>query len=236
MSDITASQDIVQENQRRRGWRTIRRVAPYLWPAAHPWVKRRVVLAVITLFAAKLIAVITPFFYKAAVDALAGDADDAAFMLALGAVGLTVAYGFARLMNVGFQQLRDVIFARVGQRALRQLARETFEHIHQLSLRYHITRKTGGLSRIIERGVKGVDFLLRFLLFSIGPLFIELLMIAVILAVVFDLWYLAVVFVTIAIYIWFTFKVTEWRVQIRKEMNDQDTDANQKGHRQPAEL
>ena len=119
-------------------------------------------------------------------------------------------------------------FARVGQRALRQLALETFTHIHRLSLRYHITRKTGGLSRIIERGVKGVDFLLRFLLFSIGPLALELLMISVALFFLFDVWYLAVVVLTIALYVWFTFRVTEWRVKIRKEMNDQDTDANQK--------
>ena len=108
--------------------------------------------------------------------------------------------------------------------------------MHALSLRYHITRKTGGLSRIIERGVKGVDFLLRFMLFSIGPLVLELIMIGAILFFVFDVWYLAVVVLTIWIYIWFTFKVTEWRVQIRKEMNDQDTDANQKGDRQPAEF
>jgi ATP-binding cassette subfamily B protein len=108
------------------------------------------------------------------------------------------------------------------------LALETFQHIHRLSMRYHITRKTGGLSRIIERGVKGVDFLLRFLLFSIGPLILELLMIAVILLWHFGFSYLGVVAVTIAIYIWFTFKVTEWRVRIRKEMNEQDTDANQK--------
>ncbi len=100
--------------------------------------------------------------------------------------------------------------------------------MHNLSMRYHITRKTGGLSRIIERGVKGVEFLLRFMLFSIGPLMLELLMIAVVLYFVFDAWYLAVVTGTIAIYVWFTFKVTEWRVRIRKEMNDQDTDANQK--------
>ncbi|QMU57403.1 MAG: ATP-binding cassette domain-containing protein [Boseongicola sp.] len=215
-------------NERRSGMRTIRKVAPYLWPDAHPWVKQRVVLAMIALFISKLISVGTPFFYKAAVDALAGDATDAAWMLGMGAVGLTVAYGVARLMTVGFQQLRDVIFAAVGQRALRQLALETFTHIHRLSLRYHITRKTGGLSRIIERGVKGVEFLLRFLLFSIGPLNIELLMIAVVLAVVFDVSYVAVIAVTIGIYIVFTFKVTEWRVKIRKEMNDQDTDANQK--------
>jgi ATP-binding cassette subfamily B protein len=178
------------------------------------------------LFFAKLIAVGTPILYKGAVDALAGEGS--ASMLAIGAVGLTVAYGFVRLMNVGFQQLRDVIFAKVGQRALRALALETFTHIHRLSLRYHITRKTGGLSRIIERGVKGVDFLLRFLLFSIGPLILELIMIAIILFFLFDVWYLAVVVGTISLYIWFTFTVTEWRVKIRKEMNDQDTDANQK--------
>ncbi|MGI9389431.1 MAG: ABCB family ABC transporter ATP-binding protein/permease [Boseongicola sp.] len=216
------------DHERRSGWRTIRKVGPYLWPNEFPWVKRRVVLALAVLFFARLISVITPFFYKAAVDSLAGEGLDPAWALGLGAIGLTVAYGFARLMSVGFQQLRDAVFAAVGQRALRQLALETFTHIHNLSLRYHITRKTGGLSRIIERGVKGVEFLLRFMLFSIGPLLLELLMIGIILAVVFDLSYVGVVAVTIAIYIWFTFKVTEWRVKIRKEMNDQDTDANQK--------
>ncbi|MGJ8625102.1 MAG: ABC transporter transmembrane domain-containing protein, partial [Yoonia sp.] len=209
-----------------QGLSVIKRVIPYLWPDGETWVKRRVVAALSVLFLAKLIAVSTPIIYKGAVDALAGEGS--ASMLAIGAVGLTLAYGFARLMNVGFQQLRDVIFAKVGQRALRALALETFTHIHKLSMRYHITRKTGGLSRIVERGVKGVEFLLRFLLFSIGPLIIELLMIAVILFFLFDVWYLAVVVGTIALYIWFTFTVTEWRVKIRKEMNDQDTDANQK--------
>ena len=213
-------------NDQIQGWNVIKRVVPYLWPDNEPWVKRRVVAALAVLFLAKVIAVGTPLFYKGAVDALAGEGSAA--MLAVGAVGLTLAYGFARLMNVGFQQLRDVIFARVGQRALRALALETFTHIHRLSLRYHITRKTGGLSRIIERGVKGVEFLLRFLLFSIGPLLLELLMIAMVLFFLFDIWYLAAVVGTIALYIWFTFTVTEWRVKIRKEMNDQDTDANQK--------
>lgn len=218
----------IDVTSRRSGFNIIRKVAPYLWPEDLPWVRHRVVLSMLVLILSKAVAVVTPFFYKAAVDMLAGDAPDPAMMLGLGVVGLTVAYGMTRLMAVGFQQLRDVIFATVGQRALRMLALETFTHIHALSLRYHITRKTGGLSRIVERGVKGVEFLLRFLLFSIGPLVIELLLIAVVLAVVFDVWYLAVVFVTIALYVWFTFKVTAWRVKIRKEMNDQDTDANQK--------
>ncbi len=219
----------IAAEERESGLKVIRRVAPYLWPDDKPWVKRRVVLAMIALVIAKLVAVGTPFFYKAAVDALSGDlAADAAWTLGAGAVGLTVAYGMARAMNVGFQQLRDIFFARVGQRALRQIALETFQHIHRMSLRYHITRKTGGLSRIIERGVKGVEFLLRFLLFSIGPLILELLMIGIVLAVVFDIWYFIVVLGTILLYVAFTFRVTEWRVRIRRVMNDQDTDANQK--------
>ena len=218
------------EVDRKSGMRTIRKILPYLWPADKSSIKVRVVLSLIVLVLARTVSVATPFYYKAAVDALAPAAKEAepAVLLAMGAIGLTIAYGALRLLSVGFNQLRDVIFARVGQRALRRLALETFEHIHALSLRYHIARKTGGLSRIIERGVKGVEFLLRFMLFSIGPLILELLMIAAILFFVFDVWYLVVVVSTISIYIWFTFKVTEWRVQIRKEMNDQDTEANQK--------
>jgi ATP-binding cassette subfamily B protein len=211
--------------ERSSGWRTIQKVGPYLWPKDMPWVRRRVVLAMVLLLLGKLVSVVTPMFYKEAVDSLA---TQGVSPLAIGAIGLTVAYGLARLMTVGFQQLRDAVFARVGQRALRMLALETFEHIHKLSMRYHITRKTGGLSRIIERGVKGVDFLLRFMLFSIGPLILELLLIGVILTVLFDARYLLVVSVTIALYVWFTFAVTEWRVKLRREMNDQDTDANQK--------
>ena len=170
-------------------------VLPYLWPKDNREIRIRVVLALVVLVLARVVSVLTPFFYKGAVDAMApGGADsNASVFLIVGAVGLTIAYGFARLMTVGFNQLRDVIFAKVGQRALRQLALETFQHMHALSLRYHLTRKTGGLSRIIERGVKGVEFLLRFMLFSIGPLVLELLMIAAILFFVFDVWYLAVI-------------------------------------------
>ena len=216
------------DQPRASGWATIAKVAPYLWPEGETGLRARVVLAMTALLISKLIAVGSPMLYKAAVDALAPSPLDAGWLVGIGAVGLTIAYGMARLMNNGFQQLRDAFFAAVGQRALRQLALETFTHIHALSLRYHLTRKTGGLSRIIERGVKGVDFLLRFLLFSIGPLVLELLMIAVVMLVLFDVWYLAVIVVTIALYVWFTFAVTEWRVKIRRVMNEQDTDANQK--------
>ena len=214
--------------EKGRNMRTLSKLLPYLWPPGEAWVKRRVMLAMLALVLGKLISVTTPYLYKRAVDALGGTAPDAGTMLGLGAVGLTVAYGVARLGNVGFGELRDAVFVRVGQRALRKLALETFTHIHRLSMRYHITRKTGGLSRIIERGVKGVDFLLRFMLFSVGPLILELTMVSILFAVLFNIWYMLVVVVTITIYVLYTFRVTEWRVQIRRDMNAQDTDANQK--------
>ncbi|MFT3690047.1 ABCB family ABC transporter ATP-binding protein/permease [Paenirhodobacter sp.] len=215
-------------DERARNARTIRSVVPYLWPKGEGWVKRRVVGALVLLALAKVISVATPFLYKAAVDALAGPAQAQGWLLPLGAVALTVAYGVARLASTGFGELRDAVFVRVAQRALRKLALETFRHIHALSLRYHITRKTGGLSRIVERGVKGVEFLLRFLLFSIGPLILELTLVTVIFAVMFDWRYAVAVVVTIGLYVWFTLAVTEWRVAIRQRMNDADTAANQK--------
>lgn len=221
--------NFVENKQSYSSWLTIKKVAPYLWPDQQSWVKRRVILALMFLMLAKIVAVSTPFLFKAVVDGLASNGKSTdALMLLLGASGIVFAYGFFRLASVGFGELRDVIFAKVAQRALRSLALETFEHIHALSLRYHISRKTGGLSRVIERGVKGVDFLLRFMLFSIIPLIIELTLVATILFLVFDIWYLVVVVTTITLYIWFTFTVAEWRVKIRKEMNKQDTEANQK--------
>ena len=205
----------------------VRRVVPYLWPAGQAWVKWRVVIAVASLILAKLVAVATPMILGAAVDSLSGK--DAGYsVVVLGAGGLTIAYGVSRVLDSGFQQLRDVVFAKVGQRALRRVGLETFQHIHNMSLRYHLSRKTGGLSRVMERGVKGVAFLLRFLLFSIGPLLLQLVLISGALAAFFDLRYLLVIVVAIIAYVWFTAVVTEWRVKIRKQMNDQDNDANQK--------
>ncbi|RPE71564.1 ATP-binding cassette subfamily B protein [Pacificibacter maritimus] len=211
------------------GWKVARQVVPYLWPRDSKSARVRVVVALVFMVLAKVVSVSAPYFYKLVVDLLSGETEaDPAMILMLGAVGLTVAYGLSRLMTNGFQQLRDAVFAPVGQAALRKLALQTFEHIHALSLRYHLTRKTGGLSRIIERGVKGVAFLLNIMLFGIFPLFLELGMVLVILWSAFGFSYLAVVAATIAAYVAFTFKVTEWRVKIRKEMNDQDNDANQK--------
>ena len=221
---VTASEEEISR-QRGSGMRTIRKVAPYLWPEGQFWVKWRVVVALVLLVLAKIVAAVTPYLFGLSVDALA---DSGTSNFVLGAIGLTLAYGATRLMGVLFQQLRDSVFARVGQRALRRVALATFTHIHNLSMRYHITRKTGGLSRIIERGVKGVEFLLRFMLFNLGPLILELAIVAGILAFKLGPSYLLVIVVTIALYVIFTFRVTEWRVQIRRRMNEQDTDANQK--------
>jgi ABC-type transport system involved in Fe-S cluster assembly fused permease/ATPase subunit len=197
-----------------------------MWPVGNFDLRARVVVALLALIGTKFVAILAPILQAWAVDDLAGDGVPA---FALGAIGLTVAYGVARILTNGFQQIRDALFAKVAQRALRSLARETFEHIHRLSLRYHVTRKTGGLSRIIERGVKGVEFLLRYLVFSTGPLVLELIFIG---AAIFwklqDWRYVGIILATIAVYVWFTLAITEWRVKLRRVMNEQDTDANQK--------
>ena len=215
-----------EQSEGEAAWRVIKRVAPFIWPSNNFNLRARVALALLALVAAKAIAILGPILQAWAVDDLAGENEP---NFALGAIGLTVAYAFARIATNGFQQIRDSLFAKVAQRALRRLALETFEHIHRLSMRYHITRKTGGLSRVIERGVKGVEFLLRYLVFSTGPLLLELIFIS--LAIFWKLqdWrYVGIILVTIGIYVWFTFGVTEWRVKLRRKMNEHDTDANQK--------
>ena len=220
--------DSNMSDARVQGWNVIRQVLPYLWPDGNKTVKLRVIASMAALLLSQVIAVFAPLLFSQAVDSLTPKGSTDATFWGLAAIGLTLAFGIARLTSTGLMQLRDVIFTRVSQGALRALALQTFTHIHRLSMRYHITRKTGGLSRIIERGVKGVEFLLRFLLFSVGPLILQLLMILAVLLGKFDVWYVLVVVCTIGLYVWFTFAVTEWRVKIRKQMNDQDTDANQK--------
>ena len=225
MSPSIKSDRELNQEENRSALRTIRRVGPYLWPQDNLAVKTRLIVSMLLLVLAKLISAGTPFLYGYTVDSLVSP--DASLFV-IGAIGLIVAYGLVRVLSNGFQQLRDVVFAPVAQRALRSLALETFQHIHNLSMRYHIARRTGGLSRIIERGVKGVEFLLRYLVFSIGPLALELVLLSVFLLWKLDLWYVLVLFGTIAVYVWFTFKVTEYRVKLRREMNKQDTDAAQK--------
>ncbi|HBM87737.1 MAG TPA: metal ABC transporter permease, partial [Rhodobiaceae bacterium] len=206
---------------------TYRSVLPLLWPEGRADLRTRVVLAFIAMFAAKAFTVYAPFFYRDAVDALTTDGSSTIAIVAV-PVAMVVAYGVARIMMIAMAQLRDGLFARVGQNAVRTLALRTFKHIHALSLRFHLERRTGGLSRIIERGTKAIEFLLRFSLFSIFPTIIELLLVAGILWWNFDWRYAAVTGGVISLYIAFTYWATEWRTAIRREMNDRDTEANTK--------
>ncbi len=208
----------------------IKKLSPHLWPQDDSSVKIRVCLSLVCLIIAKISTVGTPLFLIWAVDSLSGEfnANDPKILIGIGSVGLVVSYGVMRVFSVAFNELRDGIFAMVGQRALRSLALETFSHIHTLSLRFHVDRKTGSLNRIIDRGVKGVDFLLRFMLFSILPLILEFILVGILLVARYDWMYAVIVALTIIFYVYFTFKVTDWRVSIRRKMNARDTEANQK--------
>ena len=205
-------------------FRAFRMLAPHLWPAGSLELRGRVLLAIALLVGAKLTNVYVPIFYKQAVDILTTKTD-AIIVLP---IGLLVAYGVARLFAVAFGELRDAVFAKVAQRAMRTSALKTFEHLHALSLRYHLDRQTGGLSRVIERGVSGVEFLLNFMVFNIVPTILEILLVCGILWAMFDWRFAAVTGGTIFGYIAFSLFVTEWRIKFRREMNERDTEANTK--------
>ena len=221
---------MAQKENHRSNWSIICGIIPYLWPENNIKIRLRVLVSLLALIFAKVTTVATPLFMIWSVDSLslAGTQQNSSMIIGLGSLSLVVCYALMRVFSVGFNQLRDGIFVVVGQRALRRLATQTFSHIHSLSLHFHITRKTGALSRIIERGVKGVDFLLRFLLFSIVPLLLELFFVGVILLVRYDWNYVLIIFFTILIYAWFTLWVTDMRVKIRERMNRLDNEANQK--------
>lgn len=211
-------------------WRTLRNLWPYMWPVGRPDLKRRVLWASFYLVLAKLLTVGIPYFYKWATDALDG-ANSAREWLPLvltGAVTLVVAYNVARVVSVALNQLRDALFARVGQHAVRVLAYRTFVHMHALSLRFHLERRTGGLSRVIERGTKGIETIVRFAILNTVPTLLEFALTAAIFGVTYGLSYLVVITLTVVLYAWFTVKASDWRIGIRREMNDSDTDANTK--------
>jgi len=188
----------------RSEWSTIRTLLPFLWPPGQLEMRVRVVVALALLSGAKMATVYVPILYKQAVDILSQEASAAIVI----PVGLIVAYGLIRLISTAFSELRDAVFAKVAQRAIRSVALTTFKHLHSLSLRFHLERQTGGLSRIIERGTKGIEFLLTFMLFNILPTLLEIVLVCAILWALFDIWFAAVTFVTIASYIAFTLVIT----------------------------
>ena len=208
----------------RGNLQTLATLLPYLWPKQRPDLRARVVAAISCLAIAKIAAVSVPYFYKQAVDMLT----DGSNIVMSALVFILLFYGLARLIDRSFLELREFFFAKVAQRAIRQVALKTFRHLHRLSLRFHLDRQTGGLTRAIERGVKGIEFVLAFMLFNILPTIIEIALVAVILWTVFDFWYAAVTLVTIATYVAHTMIVTEWRLKFRREMNASDQAANTK--------
>lgn len=182
------------------------------------------------LVAAKIVTAIVPFFFKYATDALDGIDQDIAWLpLALTTpIMLVIGYVVARLVMMGFNQLRDALFARVGQHAVRQLAYRTFVHMHKLSLRFHLARRTGGLSRIIERGTKGIEVIVRFTILNTLPTILEFALYAGIFAYLFGWIYVVIIAVTVWAYSYFTVRASDWRIKIRRDMNESDTDANSK--------
>ncbi|WEX78468.1 ABC transporter ATP-binding protein/permease [Sinorhizobium numidicum] len=209
---------------------TISNLWPYMWPADRADLKLRVVWATVILVVAKVVLILVPYFFKWATDALNSKPDALGFLpqFLTGAVMLVLAYNLARLLQAGLNQLRDALFASVGQYAVRQLAYRTFVHMHQLSLRFHLERRTGGLSRIIERGTKGIETIVRFTILNSVPTLIEFLLTAVIFWWGYGFSYLFVTAITVWLYIWFTVRASDWRIAIRRSMNDSDTDANTK--------
>ena len=195
--------------------RTLLTLVPYLWPAGQWGMRARVFIAFGLMAFSKIVNVYVPIFYRDIVDALTAEV---ALAVAL-PIGLLFAYGGSRVLSVAFAEMREAIFARVAQRAVRNAA---------LSLRFHLERQTGGLSRIIERGVKGIEFVLAFMMFNIIPTLLEIGLVCAILWGLFDFSYALVTFATLVGYIVFTLVVTEWRIKFRREMNDRDTEANTK--------
>ena len=208
-------------------WETMKRLMPLLWPRGRADLKARVVLAMVLLVASKFITVFTPYAFKAATDSLTATHGIEVALLSV-PFFMVLAYGLGRIMMVVFAQMRDAIFAKVGQRAVRELSYSTFKHLHRLSLKFHLERKTGALSRIISRGINGVDSVLRFALFNTAPTALEIALVCAVMAWSFGAFYVLVIALTVAAYIAFTYWATERRIGIRRTMNEADNDAGTK--------
>ncbi len=232
--------------QRRRGagasdlertdpWIVFRGLLPFVWPEGRPDLRRRVVAAFAVLALAKVVTVAVPIAFKEITDALtavSGEGASAGARVATGlgfaAAGMVLIYGLGRILMVVLNQVRDVFFTKVGQHAVRELNTRTFAHLHRLSLRFHLERRTGGLSRVLERATRAIELIIRMGILNVVPTFLELMLIGALLLVYFNWVYVLIVFSTIGFYLWFTFQASEWRIGFRREMNDSDNEANTK--------
>ena len=208
---------------------TIANLWKYMWPSDRFDLKLRVMMAIGALLLAKVATTTIPFAYKGVIDSLSKTTDNPDLVLGLAVpIVLVIAFGVANILDSGLQQLRDILFAKVGQHAVRQLAKKTFMHLHRLSLRYHLQRRIGGLSRIIERGTKGIETIVRFTMLNTAPAIIEFIVVSVIFGVMFGVSFLGVVVGIIVFYVFFTIRASNWRIAIRRKMNESDVDANSK--------
>jgi ATP-binding cassette, subfamily B, heavy metal transporter len=236
MSDFHRSTEQLRRNVSGGGnlTTTLVHLWPYIWPADRRDLKARVIFATVLLFAAKLATIAVPFTFKWATDALAGrgtapvaPGNWLAWTFAAPVV-MTLAYGGTRIVMGLLTQWRDGIFAKVAMNAVRRLAMLTFEHMHLLSLRFHLERKTGGLTRVLERGRNAIETIVRMVLLQLAPTIVELVLIVAVLLLHFDWRYVVVIGITVALYMLFTYYATEWRINIRRKMNESDSDANAK--------
>ncbi|NTV87417.1 MAG: metal ABC transporter permease, partial [Burkholderiaceae bacterium] len=218
-----SSSSLAPSGAPRSDWGTLRRLFPYLW--RYKW---RVIFALVFMVGAKLANVGVPLLLKNLVDALTPAVNPVTAAILVVPVGLLVAYGALRLSTTLFTELRELVFSKATQGAARSIALETFQHLHALSLRFHLERQTGGMTRDIERGVRGIESLISFSLFSIIPTLIEVALVLSILAVKFDVWFAWITLAALALYITFTVLVTEWRTQFRRQANEFDSAAHTK--------
>jgi ATP-binding cassette, subfamily B, heavy metal transporter len=207
---------------------TVRNLWPYIWPSGRPDLTARIFACLVLLLAGKAVTIAIPYSFKWATDALGDPARAPAFSLVAGPLGFTLLYGALRILMALLTQARDAVFADVAMHAVRLLARDVFSHLHLLSLRFHLERKTGGLTRILERGRNSIETIVRTTVLTAIPTFIEFLLILVVFLVQFDWRYAAAVAVMIVAYMGFTTAATNWRIAIRRAMNESDTDANTK--------
>ncbi len=206
----------------RSDLKTLKTLIPYLWPKDALEMKFRVLIALLFLALAKGISAGAPILYKLAIDAISNNKIE----IIIVPVGIILSYGLARTLSLAFGEFRDAVFAKVAQRAIRKAGLKTFRHLHKLAMRFHLDRQTGGLSRAVERGTKGIDFLLNFMLFNVIPTLLEIVLVCAIMWGLFNIWYALITFITVSIYIFWTIAVTDWRLKYRRQMNKMDGEAN----------
>ena len=214
-------------NKQKTYLKTFKLLFPFLWPNKRSDLRKRVSLALICLILAKVASVYTPLILGRSVDSLT-ELSSGINLLMLIPIALIISYGVARIASLTFEGMRDALFSKVSQHAIREVSLTIFKHLHSLSLQFHLNRQTGALSKFIDRGTKGIDFLLRYVIFNVVPTFIEIILVTIILLNLYGYFYALITIITITIYVILTFTITQWRVQFRRDMNSADNSVSTK--------